>query len=218
MTDSAAAHDAYAAGYDSDVAAAECWIAEALFGLSYAFVRPGDRLLDLGTGTGLLAALFARAALRVDGMDFSPAMLSLCREKRVASTLLHHDLTCAPWPVEAAAYDAVACCGVFHFIGGLETIFGEAARVLRPGGLLAFTTKAPAGGVPPERYERKTIGGLDIFDHSPAYVERLLVATGFRPLRRLRCFVGEDVFQLWVARIGTGEPRTAVGEMKSVME
>lgn len=201
--DLAAAHDAYAGGYDSDVAAAGCWIAEALFGLSYDFVRPGDRLLDLGTGTGLLAALFSRAGLRVDGMDFSPAMLALCRQKGVVSTLLEHDLTATPWPVERAAYDTVACCGVFHFIGDLEGIFSETARVLRLGGLFAFTTKTPAGGVLPERYERRTVGGLDIFDHSPTYVEALLAAGGFRPLRRLRCFVGEQPHDVRVARRST---------------
>ena len=75
MSDQATLHDAYAADYDAQVSAYDCYLAEALFGLCYDFVQPGQSLLDLGIGSGLSAAPFARAGLRVAGMDFAPAML-----------------------------------------------------------------------------------------------------------------------------------------------
>jgi predicted TPR repeat methyltransferase len=129
MSSLASLHDAYAAGYDDQVEAYEAYTAEALFGLCYALVAPGERLLDLGIGSGLSAALFARAGLRVDGMDFSAAMLDLCRAKGICDDLKRHDLQDLPWPYGQAAYDHVTCCGVLHFIADPAPIFREAARV-----------------------------------------------------------------------------------------
>ena len=141
MSDQAALHDAYAADYDAQVVAYDCYLAEALFGLCYDFVRPGQNLLDLGIGSGLSAAPFARAGLRVSGMDFAPAMLDLCRAKGIAVDLRQHNLCQLPWPYDPASFDHTVCCGVFHFIADLEPVFRGAADVLRPGGLFAFTTQ-----------------------------------------------------------------------------
>jgi len=48
---------------------------EVAFGLSYAFVSPGQSLLDIGIGTGLSSILFHKARLGVHGMDLSAEML-----------------------------------------------------------------------------------------------------------------------------------------------
>lgn len=200
MTDLSARHDAYAAGYDAQVVEYDCYIAEALFGLSYAFVAPGQRLLDAGIGSGLSAAPFARAGLRVWGMDFAPAMLALCRAKGIAGDLREHDVRQLPWPYAAASFDHVISCGVFQFIADVDAIFREVVRVLRPGGAFAFTTRLPdrdnAGGP----YTRQRAGDLDVFSHTPAYVQVCLDEVGLRRARTLRCFVGPDAHCVWVAR------------------
>lgn len=195
----AALHDAYAADYDSQISAYECYLAEALFGLGYEFMRPGERLLDLGIGSGLSAAPFARAGLRVSGMDFSPAMLDLCRIKGIAEDLRLHDLGDTPWPYPAEAFDHVVCCGVFHFIADPAAVFAETARVTRPGGLFAFTTRWPAAAID-QPYEQSTAGDFSVYAHAPAHVRALLDRHGFIPRRTLRCFVGEDVFALWAGQ------------------
>jgi predicted TPR repeat methyltransferase len=196
----AALHDAYAAEYDEQVRAYECYLAEALFGLCYEYVRPGDRLLDVGIGSGLAAAPFAGVGLRVSGMDFSAAMLDLCRAKGIAEELHRRDAQDVPWPFSSGAFDHVIACGLFHFIPDLEPIVEEVARVARPGGLFAFTTKEPASSVPGRRYDRHASGDFDIFDHEPDYVAGLLARNSFQPMRTLRCFVGDHVFTIWVAR------------------
>ena len=206
MPTEAALHDAYAAEYDEQVRAYECYLAEALFGLCYEYVRPGDNLLDVGIGSGLSAAPFAKAGLRVWGVDFSPVMLDVCRVKAIAEELKVHDLQVTPWPYAAGAFDHVISCGLLHFIADLDAIFSETARVLRPGGLFAFTTKSPAAAeVPARRYERlSTPGGPDVFDHFPAYVGTLIAGNGFERLKVIRCFVGQDIFYAWAIR-KTGE-------------
>ena len=202
MTDQAALHDAYAAGYDAQVIAYDCYLAEALFGLCFAFVARGQRLLDVGIGSGLSAAPFARAGLRVAGMDFSPAMLDLCRAKGLAGDLRRHDLQQTPWPYDPAAFDHVIACGVFHFLDRLDGVFAETVRVLRPGGLYAFTTKLPGGPLAPGQAAEKTASGdLAVFAHAPEYVAALAGGAGLERLRRLRCFVGADVFELYVTRL-----------------
>lgn len=197
----AALHDAYAAEYDDQVRAYECYLAEALFGLCYEYARPGESLLDVGIGSGLSAAPFAKAGLRVSGMDFSAAMLDLCRAKGIAGALHVHDVMELPWPFPPDAFDHVIACGLLHFIPDLEAIFDEVARVIRPDGLFAFTTKSPAPpAASPTTHETQSEPGLDIYEHYPAFVEMLVAAAGFDRLKTLRCFVGDDIFCAWVVQ------------------
>ena len=194
-------HDAYAADYDQQVQSYGCHVADVLFGLCYEYIQPSQRLLDAGIGSGLSAQLFAKAGLEVHGMDFSPAMLAACRAKGFAADLRLHDLQQAPWPYQASGFDHVVCCGVLHFMSGLEAIFAEAARVLTPGGVFAFTTQLP-GALSDDRqsYQQRVVGDFAIFAHAPAYVETLLAQHSLAPLKRQKCFAGDDLFMLWVVR------------------
>ncbi len=195
-------HDAYASDYDSQVRAYGSYLAEVLFGVCYEFAKPGQSLLDLGIGTGLAAALYAQAGLRVHGMDFSLAMLELCRAKRIAVDLKQHDLQNIPCAYSSQAFDHVVCCGVSHFIPELEMVFAETARVLRNGGLFAFTTKSPQlSDASASKYVKLSVGGFDVFTHSPDYLAGLIEQNEFEQIKVLRCFVGQDIFLLgWSKR------------------
>jgi predicted TPR repeat methyltransferase len=197
----AALHDAYAAGYDAQVEAYDCHIADVLFGLCYEFVEPGQRLLDVGIGSGLSAQLFARAGLEIYGMDFSPAMLEACRAKGFAAGLKQHDLQAVPWPYASGSLDHLTCCGVFHFIPNLEGIFGEVGRVLVDGGMFAFTTRMPPAGEGCHgKYARESSADFEIFSHHQEYGESQLVAHAFTRRKTQRCYVGEELFIAWVAQ------------------
>lgn len=196
-----ALHDAYAADYDEQVRAYGSHAAEVVFGLCYEFVQPGEPLLDLGIGTGLAAALFARAGLSVYGMDFSPAMLELCRAKGIATDLALHDVRATPWPYPAQAFAHVVCCGVLHFVRDLEPIFRETGRVLEAGGLFTFTTKTPRSVlIGQAKFEQVTVVSLDVFSHAPEYVQNVLAQGTFEQEKTLRCFVGQELFDTWVVR------------------
>jgi predicted TPR repeat methyltransferase len=197
----AALHDAYAAGYDAEVRMYDCHIAEVLFGLVYEYIRPGQALLDAGIGSGLSAELFAKAGLEIHGMDFSPVMLEICLRKGLAADLQQHDLQQVPWPYPSARFDHLVCCGVLHFLPDLDGAVGEAARLARPGGTLAVTTKwPPAPLIAGQKYDCQTVGGFEIYSHSPEYLAGLLEQAGYERLKTQKCFVGDDIFVLWIAR------------------
>jgi predicted TPR repeat methyltransferase len=201
----ASLHDAYAADYDRQVGAYDCHVADLLFGLCYEYLQPGQTLLDLGIGSGLSALPFAKAGLKVYGMDFSTAMLEICRAKRIAAELKQHDLQQVPWPYPSDGFDHLVCCGVLHFIPDLGAVFDEAERVLRKGGVFAFTTKAPTPAENrAEKYDRQSVGGFEIYSHFQSYLDILLAQHSFQRLKLQRCFAGEDIFALWVVA-GTRE-------------
>lgn len=196
----ASLHDAYADDYDRQVAAYGSYIHEALFGLTYEFITPGQKLLDLGIGTGLAAEPFARAGVVVHGIDFSEHMLRQCQSKGFVDGVLQLDLQQIPWPFQPCSYDHVNCCGVFHFLPELDAIFAETRRVLRNKGGFGFTTKTPTARISGKRFEKSRSGGMDIFAHSDEYIESLHVQNGFTILKRMRCYVLEDGFDLWIVR------------------
>ncbi len=198
-TTNAALHDAYAADYDCQVKAYDCHLTDVLFGLCYEFIQPGQVVLDVGIGSGLSAQLFARAGLEIYGMDFSLAMLDICRSKGFAVELKQHDILHVPWPYPAGRFDQLVCCGVLHFVADLDSIFDEARRVVRQGSSFAFTTKAASSMAgDQQKYIQQRSGEFEIFSHTSAYIEALLALYAFTRLKTQRCFVGNDNFDLWV--------------------
>ena len=68
-------------------------------------------------------------------------------------------------------------------------------------GLFAFTTRFPAMlkvGAPD--YEHQTEGAFEIFSHAPGCIEMLLERYTFTRLKLQKCFVGDDLFLLWIVR------------------
>lgn len=115
----AADFDDWAATYDESVAAGAGFpfdgYAQVLQGiLEQAAPRPGANVLDLGIGTGNLAALFVARGCAVWGLDFSPEMVTLARRKLPQATLAVADIR-AEWPPAfQRRFDAVVSAYTFH--------------------------------------------------------------------------------------------------------
>lgn len=99
------------------------------------------RLLDVGTGTGRMAELFATRAGHVTGLDNSPEMLRLARARLQHLPADSFDLVqgdFAALPFAPASFDTVLFHQVLHYAQAPETVLAEAARVTRPDGIIAI--------------------------------------------------------------------------------
>jgi len=100
-------------------------------------LKPGDRLLDVGTGPGRHAVEFAKRGLSVVGVDISSTFLSLARERAdeegVRASFFEMDATSLPFENE---FDAVTSISEGAFGLGLDDlkILRGIAGALKPGG------------------------------------------------------------------------------------
>ena len=210
--DSISSHDNQASVYDDQAKQYDHYGGEVVFGLMYEFVKPRECLLDMGIGTGLGSMSFARHGLHVHGVDASGDMIAVCAAKGFTVSLTVADLRRLPLPFEDAAFDHVISVGVFHFFEDVSPLIGEAARLVKPGGVVAFSVAAltaneeltadtSRGCVPND-----TAWDVTIYRHRHAHVARLLAEHGFEILKKQGLVIkgakeGEDdLHRVYVAR------------------
>ncbi len=174
--------------YDDEAEATGWYGPEVAFGLAYAYVRPGQSLLDIGIGTGLGSVLFRKAGLKVHGMDVSREMLDGCRGKGFTDLKLH-DLEKTPYPYDSESMDHAICLGVLNFFSNLSPIFQETARILQKGGLFVFVvgdreeSESHEFEVGPEHTSAEI--PVTMYRHSARQIAGWTQSSGFRPLRNL---------------------------------
>jgi len=104
--------------------------------------RPGERILDLATGTGWTSRLVARRGATVVGADIATDLLEAARANAAAANLpIEYQIGDAEnLPFEDGSFDAViSTCGIM-FASRPQAAARELARVCRKGGRVALTT------------------------------------------------------------------------------
>ena len=112
----------------------------------FAGIRAGETVLDVGTGTGVVAITAARAGARVEALDLTPELLAQAREN--AHIAGHDEVVwtegdAEQLPYADASFDVVLSQFGHMFAPRPQVVMAEMRRVLKRGGRIAFATWPP---------------------------------------------------------------------------
>ena len=109
--------------------------------------HPGERILDVATGTGITARACARRGADVTAMDIAAGLLDAARELSGSLAIDYRLGDAEALPVADASFDAVVSTFGVMFVSRPEAAAAELARVCKPGGRLGLATWTPDGTI-----------------------------------------------------------------------
>ncbi|HEX2794966.1 MAG TPA: metalloregulator ArsR/SmtB family transcription factor [Croceicoccus sp.] len=156
------------------------------------------RLLDIGTGTGRIAELYAPSADHVAAIDKSPEMLRIARARLqhlppARLSLLQGDFLDLPFADES--FDTVMFHQVLHYAQAPERALAEAARVTRPGGRIAIVDFAAHA-----REDLRDEQAHARLGFTDAQMQSLLTGAGFYPMADSALAGSELTVRIWIGR------------------
>jgi ArsR family transcriptional regulator len=155
-------------------------------------------LLDIGTGTGRMAEIFANDTARVVALDRNLEMLRVARARLQHLPASRIELVqgdFADLPFEAASFDTVLLHHVLHFAPEPAEALAEAARVTRSGGRIAIVDFAAHDREElRSRYQHARLGFSD------RQMAGLLRAAGFSASEPIALDGGQLVVKIWIGQ------------------
>jgi ubiquinone/menaquinone biosynthesis C-methylase UbiE len=164
--------------------------------LDAAELHPGDRVLDVACGTGVVTRLAAERVGpdgAVAGLDINPAMLAVARSVPSSGAAIEwHEASAESLPLADGGFDVVLSSLGLQFVPDKASALREMQRVLAPDGQLAIATVGPT---PPlfaileqalARHVKPEAGGFvrAVFSlHEPQELEKLTSGAGFRHVK-----------------------------------
>jgi ubiquinone/menaquinone biosynthesis C-methylase UbiE len=169
--------------------------------------QPGERWLDVGCGAGNVSELAAGAGARVTGVDLSPRLVEVARQRAEAGgfRIEYRVGDAERLDVDDASCDAVVSSVGMIFAPDHDAVAREVARVTRPGGRLGFSAWTPEGRIgalfrtlAPFQPPPPPGAGTPLQWGSEAYVrERLGSAFELQIERRISHYEEESVERSW---------------------
>jgi SAM-dependent methyltransferase len=161
--------------------------------------KPGDRVLDVACGGGLVAGAFAPHVAHATGIDVTPAMLERARVAAAEKGLTNlswdqGDVTTLPYP--DGSFDIVATRLSFHHFLEPLAVLREMVRVCKPGGRILVIDSCPSE----DKEKAAAFNRLELL-RDPSHVRAL-------PLSEMK-----SVF----AAAGLGEPAVTFSELRDVV-
>ena len=173
---------------------------------------PLGRLLDIGTGTGRMAELFAPLADHVVALDNSLDMLRIARAKLQHLPADEVELVQGDFsqlPFSAQEFETIVLHQVLHFAQNPAGVLAEAARVTGPGGRIAIVDFAAHDREElRSRHAHARLGFADDVMHD------LLAGAGYAPTAPIALDGGELVVKIWLGE-RKGAPSRATGKRRA---
>lgn len=195
-------HDLFTPAYDMIVRLTMPELRLRRAALALCDVQPGQRVLDIGCGTGTLAGMLRRAHPRADvvGLDGDARILAIARRK--ARDVRFVQATADALPFDDSSVDVATSTLVFHHLTRdvKRAALRDILRVLRPGGRFVLVDWGRAIGSVQRLAARAVawLAGADrVADHFEGRLPALLAEAGFRDIteiRRERTLYGPLVF------------------------
>ncbi|MEW6719385.1 MAG: methyltransferase domain-containing protein [Thermodesulfobacteriota bacterium] len=149
--------------------------------LELAAPRAGDKVLDIGVGTGIFALELMKHGVDLVGIDVSEKMLDVARSKGVANVRLG-DAVSLDFPDES--FDLVISITALEFIGDYEKAISEMVRVCRKGGRVVVGTLGSGSLWALKRSRAARKDPESVFRHARFYsfkeLKRAAVRFGYR--------------------------------------
>lgn len=145
--------------------------------------RPANarpRVLDLGCGTGLVGAALKAMDAELIGVDLSGGMLQQARARGIYQALLQSDLLPMMQAQTDASFDIVTSADVFIYVGKIDEVVQETRRLLKPGGLFAFSVESFEPGPQDALGFKLELSGR--YSHAASYLQTLAERHGFTVL------------------------------------
>jgi SAM-dependent methyltransferase len=116
---------------------------------AFAGIRDGDRVLDVGCGTGSLTQAVANLTRRSEivGIDPAPGPVAYARQRFTDARITFDQGSAHELPYSAGAFDESLSLLVFHLISAPDKAAREMRRVTKPGGTVAACTWDGSGGM-----------------------------------------------------------------------
>jgi predicted TPR repeat methyltransferase len=129
------------------------------------------RGLDLGCGTGLAGAAFRECVDHLEGVDLSGGMIAAAQTRGIYDALYVGDVVDHLQTAADRSFDLILAADVLVYIGDLQPLFTQIARVRTRDGFFAFTAESHDG-------EGYVLGREMRYAHSRSYVERVTSGAG----------------------------------------
>jgi demethylmenaquinone methyltransferase / 2-methoxy-6-polyprenyl-1,4-benzoquinol methylase len=121
----------------------------------------GGHVLDVATGTGLVAVELLRRGFTVTGVDQSAQMLGRARQ-RFGTRVELEEATAESLPFEDASFDHLTFTYLLRYVDDPGATLREIARVVRPGGIVASLEFGVPGGLARPAWELYVRAGLPL--------------------------------------------------------